>query len=162
MKQRINILLTAALIAIGLVACDGGRVLYSEYISVGEEYEWAADEPIRFDVEVTENKHAYELVLAVRVGSGYPYDKLLLHVTEQSPSGESVRRDVEVPVRNAQGEFYGDKGFDLIDIEYILDASKEFPVFGRYTYTVEPAMPEIDPVVYVVELGLILRDIPVK
>ena len=162
MKQRINILLTAALIAIGLVACDGGRVLYSEYISVGEEYEWAADETIRFDVEVTENKHAYELALAVRVGTGYPYDKLLLHVTEQSPSGESVRRDVEVPVRNAQGEFYGEKGFDLIDIEYILDASKEFPVFGRYSYTLEPAMPEIDPVVYVVELGMILRDIPVK
>jgi gliding motility-associated lipoprotein GldH len=159
MKHLLHILFFATL---AITSCDAGRVLYREYVDVGEDYEWSMNEPLTFVMDVSENKHAYELALAVRVGSSYPYDKLLLHVTEQSPSGESIRRDVEIPVRNASGEFYGEKGFDLIDIEYILDASKEFPTFGRYTYTLEPAMPEIDPVVYVVELGVILRDIPVK
>ncbi|MFN5619769.1 MAG: hypothetical protein ACK478_00565 [Flavobacteriales bacterium] len=162
MKLGFNTFSCAVLMVVGIGACNEGRVLYSEYKSVGEEYEWASNEAIRFDVDVAENKHAYELVLAVRVGSGYPYDKLMLQVTEESPAGESVRRDVEVPIRNAAGEFYGEKGFDLIDIEYVLDDSKEFPTFGKYSYRLVPSMPEIDPVVYVVELGMILRDKPVK
>ncbi len=147
--------LTLALLA----GCTSSKTLFEEHQSVGEELEWSANEPLSFVIDIKENKHPYELALAVRCASGYPYDKLMLHVTETNPQGESVRRDVEVPIRNANGDFYGEKGFDIIDIEYVIDTKKEFPTFGKYTYTLEAAMPEIDPVVYVMELGFILRDV---
>lgn len=151
---------TIALLALALLAgCTSSKTLFEEHQSVGEELEWSANEPLSFVIDIKENKHPYELALAVRCASGYPYDKLMLHVTETNPQGESVRRDVEVPIRNANGDFYGEKGFDIIDIEYVIDTKKEFPTFGKYTYTLEAAMPEIDPVVYVMELGFILRDI---
>jgi gliding motility-associated lipoprotein GldH len=142
-----------------LAGCTSQNTLFEEHQSVGEELEWSANEPLSFAIDIKENKHPYELALAVRCASGYPYDKLMLHVTETNPQGESVRRDLEVPIRDAKGDFYGEKGFDIIDIEYVIDSGKEFPTFGQYTYTLEAAMPEIDPVVYIMELGLVLRDI---
>ena len=153
--------LLSCLVLVFIVSCTSQNTFFKEHQSVGEELEWSANEPLSFVIDIKENKHPYELALAVRCASGYPYDKLLLHATETNPQGESVRRDVEVPIRDAKGDFYGEKGFDIIDIEYVIDSKKEFPTFGKYTYTLEAAMPEIDPVVYVMELGLVLRGMAV-
>jgi hypothetical protein len=60
-------------------------------------------------------------------------------------------------VRNEDGTFCGDKGFDLIDLTTTLNANKTFPVHGDYVYTITQNMPDIDPLNYALQVGLVLR-----
>jgi gliding motility-associated lipoprotein GldH len=141
-----------------LSSCDSRRILYQERLSFGEEMVWKKSDTKTFTIEVKENKHPFELVLELRYITAYPYDKLLLHIFETDPSGKKIRKDVDVQIRESNGEFIGDKGLDIIDLEFILDGNKAYPSFGTYTYEISQVMPEVETLPGVMEIGLILRD----
>ena len=119
---------------------------------------WNQTDAKVFKIDVQENKHPFELVIDFRYMTAYPYDKLLLEVMEIKPGGEKIRHDVDIPVREANGEFIGDKGFDIIDLEFVFDSNLQYPTFGTYTYEIRQVMPEIEILPGVMEIGLILRD----
>ena len=82
-----------------------------------------------------------------------------MKITEINPQGERTIRDVDFKVRDENGEFIGDKGFDIVDLEYVLDVNKHFPTHGDYTYTIEQAMPmNIETLHFAMEVGLILKE----
>ncbi len=136
--------------------------MFSENQSLSEDYTWKKSDIKTFEIDVTNNAHPHELALAFRYATGYMFDRVILQVTETSPDKTVVRRDVEIQLRDEKGDFIGEKGYDIIDIEYILDSQKEYPSIGKYTYTIEQAMPDIDPLDFAMEVGLILRDNPTK
>lgn len=136
--------------------------MFSEHKELSEDYTWKKADTRTFEINVTNNAHPHELALTFRYATGYMYDKVLMKVTETSPDNNVVRRDVEIQLRDEKGEFIGEKGYDIIDIEYVLDAAKEYPMIGKYTYTIEQDMPDIDPLDFAMEVGMILRDKPKK
>jgi gliding motility-associated lipoprotein GldH len=160
MKKMAHLLFVA--FSIGIASCDNTEVHYSGSKKFGEDYYWyKSDKPV-FEVDIKQNSHPVELVLHLRYASSYLYDKALLKITETDPTGEKIRRDVDIAIRDAKGEFIGDKGFDIIDLEYVLDASKQYPQFGKYSYEIEQDMPDVDPLEFVMEIGLKVRDVPKK
>ena len=78
-------------------------------------------------------------------------------MTETSPSGKKQERILEIPVRDAKGEFYGEKGFDIVDIDMILDSAKTFDEKGKWTYAFEQAMDQVESLDFPMELGLTVR-----
>lgn len=146
------------LIATVFTSCDQRRVLYKEHISFGEEMIWNQTDAKVFKIDVRENKHPFELVIDFRYMTAYPYDKLLLEVMEIRPGGEKIRHDVDIPVREANGEFIGEKGFDIIDLEFVFESNLSYPSFGLYTYEIRQVMPEVEILPGVMEIGMILRD----
>jgi gliding motility-associated lipoprotein GldH len=143
---------------IAQISCDQRKVHFKEHISFGEEMIWKQTDVKTFKIDVKENKHPYEMVIDFRYMTAYPYDKLLLEVLETKPNGEKIRHDVDILVRDSKGEFIGDKGLDIIDLEFIYDDNLEFPSFGTYTYEIRQVMPEIEILPGVMEIGMILRD----
>ena len=145
--------------AIALIAsCSSSNTLFEQHESVGEDLVWQPREPITFTIDVKENKHAYEMTVAVRYANGYPYDKLPIYMTETNPNGESIRKDIDILIQPNPGEYLGEKGFDIIDLEQVIDTKKEFPEFGKYTYTLIPGIDDPDGIPMLMEIGLIVRD----
>ncbi|MFM9983706.1 MAG: gliding motility lipoprotein GldH [Flavobacteriales bacterium] len=142
--------------------CKDNNVLYSKNQELSADYTWKKADIKTFEIDVTNNAHPHELAITFRYATGYMYDKVLLKVTETGPDKKVVRRDVDIQLRDEKGEFIGEKGFDIIDLEYIFDSGKEYPTIGKYTYTIEQDMPEIDPLDFAMEVGMILRDKPSK
>jgi gliding motility-associated lipoprotein GldH len=132
--------------------------MFEEHRSVGEEMTWEAAEPITFEIYVKENKHPYEMAVAIRYAHGFPFNKLPIQMTETNPQGESVRRDLEIMIQPNPGEYLGEKGFDIIDLEQIIDREKEFPTFGKYTYTLVPVDNDEHGFPLIMEIGLVLKD----
>jgi GldH lipoprotein len=100
---------------------------------------------------------ARELILTFRCASGYAYRNILINMTETDPQGQKSERLLDIPVKQENGEFYGEKGFDIIDIEYAIDLAKSFDKKGNWSYSFTQVMPNIESIDFPMELGLILR-----
>lgn len=131
-------------------------VVFETHLKLGENYTWPAADTVEITIPITDNAAPYIFELGFRCASGFSYDRMMIRVEEIAPSGKVTFKDVDVLVRNANGEFYGDKGYDIIDITTILDSKKTFPVHGNYHYKIYHIMP-MDIVDFAMEVGLILR-----
>jgi gliding motility-associated lipoprotein GldH len=153
-----SILFTTAFIAFSILAgCSNKDLVFSDFQSFGEDYEWKKDDKKTFVIEISDNSRPLEFVLLFRYATGYMYDKMLVRITETDPRGNRVMRDMDVHVRDPENEFIGEKGYDIIDLEQVIDANKKYPEFGKYTYTIEHIMP-VDPVNFAMGIGLELRE----
>ena len=159
--RQINFLFLAIYL-IMITGCDSRKVIYKEHESFGEDFYWYKKDVKSFVVDVKENAHPVELVLTFRYASSYFYDKAMLQIVETDPAGNTIRRDVELAIRDEKGEFIGEKGFDIIDLEFVLDGKKQYPAFGKYTYEISQVMPEIDPLEFAMDVGLIVRELEKK
>lgn len=153
--MRIHLLILALAFLNG---CASSNTLFEEHQSVGEDLVWQPGEPITFTIDVKENKHPYQMSIAVRYANGFPYDRLPVFLTETNPNGESVRKDIEIIIQPKPGEYLGEKGFDIIDLEQVIDTQKAFPTFGKYTYTLIPNIDDPSGFPLLMEIGLVLRD----
>lgn len=146
---------TAVIIITG---CSSSKTIFEQHESVGEDLVWQPSEPISFSIDIKENKHAYELAVAIRYADGFPFDKLPIYLIETGPNGESVRKDIDILIQPKPGEYLGEKGLDIIDLEQVIDTNKEFPEFGKYSYTLMPNIDDPSGFPMLMEIGLILRD----
>jgi gliding motility-associated lipoprotein GldH len=146
------------LLLILLVGCNSNAVIFEKHISVGDDMIWESSESITFEVDINSNKHPYQLLVAIRYADGFPFDKIPMYLTETNPEGESVRKDVDIVIQPRPGEYLGEKAFDIIDLEQIVDSKKEFPTFGKYTYTLVPVDNGQGDFPLIMEVGLVLKD----
>lgn len=157
-------LLAIALIALTatLFSCNDRNITFKEFQKF-DDIEWKKGDNKTFVIHIDDNRKPKELVLAFRYATGYRFDKVYIKVTEINPQGERTTRDVDFKIRDENGEFIGEKGFDIVDIEYVLDANKSFPTHGDYTYVIEQAMPmNIETLHFAMEVGLVLKEKEVK
>lgn len=141
-----------------LSGCSDKNIIFKQYTKF-DNYEWKQDDPRTFTIHIDDNRKSKEMILSFRYATGYRFDKVFLKVTEIDPEGKRTMRDVDFRVRDEDGNFLGDKGFDIIDLDYVLDAHKEYPMHGDYTYTIEHVMPnKVQTLNYVMEIGLILQE----
>lgn len=145
------------LCAVALMSCNDKQVIFHQSQALSDDIQWNKSDIKTFEVDVKDNSAPLELIVHFRYATGYAYDKVKIRVTETAPNDERTITDLEIPVRDASGEFIGEKGYDIIDLDYPMDRNHEYQMHGKYTYTFEQAMPDIDPLHYAMELGLSVR-----
>jgi gliding motility-associated lipoprotein GldH len=131
--------------------------LHSSWVKTGEDIQWSKSNILTTQLSIDENSKPVKLIAGLRVASGYAYDRLLVRMTQTAPDGKRTITDLDIPVKDAKGEFLGEKGFDIIDIEYEINPNFTFPMIGDYTYTFEQTTPNVDPLHFVMELGVVVR-----
>lgn len=156
--NKITQFLLILLIYSGLTSCSDQNIIFEEHQDLSPEYTWKKEDVKTFVIDIQQNAHPFEFSIALRVASGYAYPNLPVRIKEIAPDGSVVSRDMDIMVRDSKGDFLGDKGYDIIDIEQVIDAKKSFPTFGKYTYTIEHMAPGIDVLDFPMEIGLIVRD----
>lgn len=159
--KNIQHLLLALMGIVMLSSCTDKNIIFKEYQKFSDN-EWHRDDKKTFDLHIDDNRYPKQMVLTFRYATGYQFDKVRMRMTETNPDGERTLRDIEFNVRDEKGEFIGDKGFDIIDLEYELESNKHFPFHGDYTYTFEHTMPQgIETLHYAMEIGLIVKEKPI-
>ncbi len=151
MKKLLTILAITNL----LIACQPEGRVYSEHQELSPDVEWLKKDAREFKVAIEDNSIAYDLSLSFRFATGYQYRTALVKVTETSPSGKVTINEYELRVREDNGEYIGEAGFDIWDSEHLVAPNKMFPETGSYTYVIEQNMP-VDPLNFAMEVGVIL------
>ena len=148
-------LLTVLAIATSLLACQSEDRVFVEHQELSPEVEWLKKDVRTFKVPVDDNNQAYNMSLSFRYANGYQYQTANVKVTETSPSGKEVVKEFDLKVREANGDYIGEPGFDIWDSEHLVEANKKYEETGTYTYVIEQNTP-VDPLNFAMEIGMIL------
>jgi gliding motility-associated lipoprotein GldH len=153
---RVLILSTAAVV-LALASCKDDKIVYKELKKMEGNLEWKKSDVKTFEITLDKLDEPLDLILTFRCASGFMFRNMLIHMTAKDPQGNQIERVLDVPIKNEQGEFFGEKGFDIVDIEYALELAKTFDAKGIWTYTFRQEMPQMESIDFPMELGLILR-----
>ena len=146
---------TLIVVLIGFVACQPEGRVHVEHKELSPEVEWLKKDKIEFKVPVNDNSINYDLSLSFRYATGYQYEVLKVKVTEISPSGIEVVNEYDLKVREKNGDYIGEPGFDIWDSEHLVESNKVYNESGLYTYIIEQNTP-VDPLNFAMEIGVIL------
>ena len=119
------------------------------------DLEWLKKDVPEFKVQVDDNSMTYDLHMGFRYANGYQYQVLKVKMVEISPSGVALETRHELKIREDNGEYIGEPGFDIWDSDHLIQANKTFEETGVYTYTIAQDMP-VDILNFGMEIGLIV------
>src|SRR5690606_40271308 len=142
-------------LAFGLIACQPEGRVYSTHLELSPQVEWLKKDKSEFKVPVEDISITYNMSLSFRDANGYQYQIAKVLVTEISPSGEEEVYEYELKVRQDNGDYIGEPGYDIWDSEHLVEAGKKYDETGTYTYVIEHTMPA-DPLNFAMEIGVIL------
>jgi len=147
--------LTVIAITTSLLACQPESRVYVEHQELSPEVEWLKKDVREFKVPIENNSQTYKMSISFRYANGYQYQTANVKVTEISPSGKESVKEYELKVREANGDYIGEAGYDIWDSEHLIEPSKKYEETGTYTYKIEQNTP-VDPLNFAMEIGLIL------
>ncbi|MBL4592585.1 MAG: hypothetical protein JKX68_02075 [Flavobacteriales bacterium] len=148
-------LLTVLAIAVSLLACQPEDRIFVEHQDLSPELEWLKKDKKTFKVPIEDNNQVYNMSLSFRYANGYQYPTVNVKVIETSPSGKETVKEYELKVRETNGDYIGEAGFDIWDSEHLVEANKKYEETGTYTYVIEQNTP-VNPLNLAMEIGLIL------
>jgi gliding motility-associated lipoprotein GldH len=151
MKKTILLL---AIISALFTSCSKNKV-FEKFIKL-DNYKWKRDNLIHFDVDIKDVKTNYDVTLALRHTTYYPFANIKVNVTITFPSGEMRTRDYNIFIRNTDGSFKGDGAGDLWDITYPVFTDITFPDVGVYKFEVQNVMPVMG-LSDIMDVGLVVR-----
>ena len=141
--------------SLGLVACQPENRVFVEHQELSPNLEWVKKDVPAFEVPIADNSAAYDMSLTFRYANGYQYQVLLVKLTETSPSGKEKVTEHELKVREDNGEYIGEAGFDIWDSEHMIAPGRTFEETGTYKYTVEQIMP-VEVLDFAMEIGILV------
>ena len=142
-------------IATSLFACQSKDRIFIEHQELSPELEWLKKDTREFKVPVEDNSTAYNMSLSFRFTGMYSYQTVNVKMTETSPSGEVTVTEHELKLREDNGDFIGEPGYDIWDSEHLVQPNKKYEETGTYTYVLEQNTP-VDPLDFVMEIGIIV------
>lgn len=154
LNNTIPKLIFLSLILYLFVACNSNNT-YKHYESL-ENYEWKRDNAIEFDVTIDDTTNNYDVYLAIRHTSYYPYANLLVNITSYDPDKNMRSLDFEFFLRDNNGNFKADGAGDIWDIDFLTYEDISYPKPGTYKYIVSNYMPYVS-TPDIMEVGLIVK-----
>lgn len=142
-------------ISISLMACQPENRVYVEHQELSPEVEWLKKDVREFKVPIEDNSLEYNMSLTFRYATGYQFQTAMVKVTEISPSGIETVKEYTLKVREANGDYIGEPGYDIWDSEHLVEPNKTYEEIGTYTYIIEQNTP-VDPLNFAMEIGIVL------
>lgn len=141
-----------------MISCQPEGRIFEEHQELSPDLEWLKKDVPEFKVLVDDNSMNYDLHMAFRYANGYQYQVLKVKMTEISPSGKEQVTRHELKVREDNGEYIGEPGFDIWDSDHLIQPNKTFEETGVYTYTIEQDMP-VEVLNFGMEIGLVIDQV---
>ncbi len=144
-------------LATSLFSCHPEGRVYVEHQKLSPDVEWLKEDTKEFQIPIEDTHQAYAMSLSFRYAFGYQFQTAEILVKEMSPSGKETIHEYSLKIREDNGDYIGDAGYDIWDSEHLVETHKVFQEQGTYTYTVEHNMPA-DPLYFAMEVGIILDE----
>lgn len=152
--RTVFIILSALLI----ISCNENRI-YEEHQGDFPNYGWKKSKVVTFKPQIQDTDQKYNISLAFRHISGFPYRSLHLNVDRLSPSGETQSKNYVLQVVSKQNEYISDCAGDFCDLEVLVSENVKFEDIGTYTYNISHLMDK-DLLSNVIEIGLVIDKVP--
>jgi len=149
-------LLIILVISIGLFACQPEGQIYIEHQELSPGLEWLKKDTREFKVPIEDNSISYNMSLSFRYVTGFQDNFVKVKVTETSPSGKEIVKEYDLKVREENGDYIGEAGYEIWDSNHLIELNVKYDELGLYKYVIEHNMPN-DPVSNVMEIGVILE-----
>lgn len=143
------------LLVLLLFSCQPENRVYEKHLSLSPDVEWHQSEARTFEVDINDLNTDYAFSIAFRYAQGYPWDVALISVTEVSPSGLMTVTPYSLKIRDSNGDYIGEPGYDIWDSTHLVNPVKSYYEQGTYTYTITHEMPNKE-FPYAMEIGLII------
>ncbi len=137
------------------VACQPEGRVYVEHEKLSPDVEWLKEDVKEFKVPIEDKGQVYKMSLSFRYANGYQFQIAKVKVKEINPSGKEQTFNYSLKVREDDGNYIGEAGYDIWDSEHIVEPTKKFEEIGEYTYIIEHDMPN-DPLNFAMEIGMIV------
>lgn len=154
MKKISRKIFFIATIMVLLMSCGRGRV-FEEYHKL-PEYNWGRHENIVFETVVEDADAQYDIYIAIRHITQYPFKNLLVTSIMETPSGERRLLEHDLKIRDDEGNPLGEGMGDLWDIIIPLRKNHKFNMAGPLTIEFENRMPRQN-TPGIMEVGLIIE-----
>jgi len=156
--QKIRIMKDPLAIAIGLVfftlvSCKPEGRIYEKHKDLSPNVEWLRSDVRSFAFQIDDTISSYEVGVALRYASGFVHQYGKVSMVLTSPSGKSTEHMFSLKVREDNGDYIGEPGFEIWDSHHPVLKNVFFEESGEYTATFQHAM-ERDPMNMVMEIGL--------
>lgn len=136
-------------------ACQPENRIYHVHQELSPDLEWLKEDVKEFEVAIKDNSVPYDMSLTFRYATGYQFQTANIKVTETSPSGKISVKEYKLKVREENGDYIGEPGYDIWDSQHLVEEDKQYEETGVYTYKMEQVTPA-DPLNFAMEIGLIL------
>ena len=117
------------------------------------DFVWDYQNRVPFDFEITDTSIYYNIYVNVRHKVSYSYNNLWLIVRTTFPSGEMIKKRVELPLADKDGKWYGNCMGNICDIQIPIQGPAYFNTPGKYTIELEQNMRQ-NPLPYIMEMGV--------
>ncbi len=146
-------LLLVAVITL-LTACSRGRI-YEEHRELAN-YTWNRFDNLIFETEIEDADASYDIYIAIRHITQYPYKNLMITTIMKTPSGEERFLDYDLKIRGENDKPLGKGMGDIWDINIPLRKNFKFLKPGPLIIEFENRMPRSG-ISGIMEIGLILE-----
>lgn len=119
-------------------SCDSNRV-YDQYYSL-ENNVWRLEEPVEFEILVTDTISRNNLFVNIRNNDDYKYSNLYLITHINFPDGKRVVDTLQYEMADKNGRFLGSGLSGIKDNKLFLKENILFPTSGKYQVSVYQAM----------------------
>ena len=137
-----------------LISCQSDTIFRKYYQF--DDYQWDKDKNIIFNVNINDIKSKYDVIIAVRHTSQYPYANLQINLTFYSPSGQERTKDHNLFLRNNDGSFKGSVMGNIYDMEFEVLKKINFTEQGTYKFEINSLMPKYTTPA-LMDIGLIIK-----
>jgi len=136
------------------ISCNSNKIF--EKHQKFKDNKWSKSEIVSFDVLIEDIESFYDISVAVRHASAYPYANVNVGVTILTPVEEKRFMQHSLIIRNEDGSFIGDGLGDIFDVEVGIYEKMAFKHRGLYKFSIENRMHLVD-MPGIMSIGLVVR-----
>lgn len=144
-----------AMLAVFVVSCTGGNVVYDEYVSLAKA-NWDKDSLAVFRTDIQDSTSLYDVFVQVRNDNDYAFANLWLFVDIVSPDGRMRRDTLECILANPDGSWLGGGWGSLYSMRCPYMSAVKFSRPGAYTFRFTQGMRK-DQLVGIHDIGLLIE-----
>jgi gliding motility-associated lipoprotein GldH len=130
-------------------------VIYEEHVGT-PSLEWKRDNVLKYNVDIKDPSSKYNVYIAVRHTSTYPYKNLKVNLLTNTPNEENTVKEYDLYVRDENNVFVGEGLGDIYDAEILIEENFSFSQAGKYSFSLEHLMSK-DNISNIMEIGLVIK-----
>jgi gliding motility-associated lipoprotein GldH len=138
-------------LCLSLSSCDRNVVMETHQNLQNEQ--WDYSNPVNFTAEIQDTVQHYNIYVTLRHGFNFEWRNLWVNIETTFPDGKQYERRVNLPLSEADGEWFGDCLGDNCDIRIPIQMNAYFPKLGKYSFRVSQNMRQ-NPLSYMKSVGM--------
>jgi len=121
-----------------LASCNQ-KTLFDQEVTI-DKGKWFKDNPVHFEVDVTDTTRLYDYYLTIRHNTDYLYSNIYFFLTTKFPNGNVTRDTLECILAENSGRWLGKGWGNIKEDNILLRKNLKFPLKGKYDFYFQQAM----------------------